>query len=55
MRCLITVIRQAMMSNIPFVGRRIVDKLRLVAGIGINVMATGAMLAEPIRFLGISL
>ncbi len=43
---------QAMTGNIPFVGHRFGDKLRFVAGLGVNVTGAGVMLAEVLRPAG---
>ena len=54
MNTLITVTRRAMTGSIPFVGHRIGDKLRFIAGAGVNVAGTGILLTEALRLAGLT-
>lgn len=54
MNALTTFSRHAMTGSIPFVGHRLSDKLRFVAGAGINVIGAGVLLAEAIRFASLT-
>lgn len=38
--------------NVHFVAPRLGDKIRLIAGLGINVVGAGVLLAHSVRFVG---
>ena len=54
MSTLIAVTRRAMTGSIPFVGQRTGDKLRFVAGAGVNVAGAGILLTEALRLAGLT-
>ena len=49
MNTLIAVTSRAMIGSIPFVGQRTGDKLRFVAGAGVNVAGASILLAETFK------
>lgn len=54
MSTLIAVTRRITTGSIPFVGHRFGDKLRFVAGAGVNVAGAGVLLAEAFRLAGLT-